>query len=222
MSVELSITVPLSEKEIAGGAKGLGLLQSPFKHLQTPGEVAHHLLTQVKPFAKYSLWIRRKKCSSDIAEIRHWRYMHAVALAEFTNLGLSSESSIVDYYAKQEECWLQQYKLNKFIGVMDIHDLRRQCRQLLLAETNGTSISTAFYINLGMLCERINKTRYVDSHYQQKKRTQRRASAGKKSQGSWHEELGFRAYFDFWIHGRHLSWKEAEVRYPEIIPPIAD
>jgi hypothetical protein len=73
-----------------------------------------------------------------------------------------------------------------------------------------------------MLCERINSTRYVDFYSWQKKRTQRIASKGKKSQGSWHEELGLRAYFDVWIHGRRLSWKEALVRYPEIIPTFTD
>ncbi len=222
MSVELSITVSLSEKEIVGGAKGLGLMQSPFKHLQTPGEIARHLLEQVKPFAKYALGMRRKKCSPYIAEIRYWRSMRAVALAEFTELGLSSEGSIVDYYAEQEAYWLQELKINRFTGLVDIRNLRRQCCDFLLAEASDTSVSPAVYIKLGMLCERINKTRYVDSYYGQKKRTHRLVRAAKKSQGSWHEELGLRVYFDFWVHGRHLSWKEAEVRYPEIIPTITD
>ncbi|RTR40975.1 hypothetical protein EKG38_03435 [Shewanella canadensis] len=105
---------------------------------------------------------------------------------------------------------------------MDIRNLRRQCRELLLAEASDTSVNPAIYINLGALYERINNTRYVDFHSWQKERTQRVASAGKRAQGGWHEELGLRAYFDFWIHGRHLSWKEAEARYSEIIPPIAE
>ena len=220
MSVELSITVPLSEKEIVGGAKGLGLMQSPFKHLQTPGEIARHLLEQVKPFAKYALGMRRKKCSPYIAEIRYWRSMRAVALAEFTEQGLSSEGSIVDYYAEQEAYWLQELKINRFTGLVDIRNLRRQCCDFLLAEASNTSVSPAVYIRLGMLCERINSTRYIDFYSWQKKRTQRVASAGKRVQGSWHEELGQRAYFDFWIHGRHLSWREALEKYSDIIPSI--
>jgi hypothetical protein len=222
VSVDLSILVPLDETEIAESAIGIGLLQLPFKHLQTPGEIAHHLLKQVKPFAKYALGMRQKKCRTHITEIRYWRSKRAFALAEFTNLGLSSENSIVDYYAEQEAYWLQKLQVINVRHISDIRRLRRQCRQLLLAETNGTSINPAFYFNLGMLCEQINKTRYVDSYYGKKKRTQRVASKGKRAQGGWHEELGLRAYFDFWIHGRRLSWKAAEARYPEIILPIVD
>ena len=220
MSVELSIKVPLSEKEIAGGVKGLGLLQMPHKYLQMPGEIAHHLLEQVKPFAKYALGMRQKKCRTCIAEIRHWRSMRAVALAEFSEQGLPSEASIVDYYAEQEAYWLQELKINRFTGLVDIRNLRRQCYDFLLVEASNTSVNPAVYIRLGMLCERINSTRYIDFYSWQKKRTQRVASAGKRIQGSWHEELGLRAYFDIWIHGRHLSWREALEKYPDIIPSI--
>jgi len=222
VSVDLSILVPLDEREIAEGAIGIGLLQLPFKHLQTPGEIALHLLKQVKPFAKYALGMRQKKCRICIAEIRHWRSKRAAALAEFAEQNLPSEGSIVDYYAEQETYWLQELKTSKFTGLVDIRNLRRQCRELLQAEASDSSASPAVYFNLGALCERINNTRYIDSYSWQKKRTHRLVRSAKKSQGSWHEELGQRAYFDYWSHGRHLSWKEAEARYPEIVPPIED
>ncbi len=220
MSVDLSILVPLDEREIAEGAIGIGLLQLSFKYLQTPGEIALHLLEQVKPFAKYALGMRQKKCRACIAEIRSWRSKSAVALVEFAEQGLSSEASIVDYYAEQEAYWLQELKTSKFTGLVDIRNLRRQCRELLLAEASDTSVSPAVYFNLGSLCERINSTRYIDFYSWQKERTQRVASAGKRALGGWHEELGQRAYFDFWIHGQHLSWKEALEKYSDIIPPI--
>lgn len=222
MSVELSIKVPLSEEDIAAGVTGIGLLQLEFKYLEAPGEIAQHLLKQVTPFAKYALGMRQKKCRTCITEIRHWRSMRAIALAEFSQQGLSSESCIVDYYTEQETYWLQELKTSKFTGLVDIRNLRRQCRELLLVETSDTSISPAVYFNLGALCGRINSTHYVDSYSWQKKRTHQRVRAAKKSQGSWHEELGQRAYYDYWSHGRHLSWKEAEAKYPEIIPPIED
>ncbi|RTR34761.1 hypothetical protein EKG39_03630 [Shewanella atlantica] len=192
----------------------------PFKYLQTPGEIAQHLLEQVKPFAKYALGMRQKKCRTCIAEIRHWRSKRTAALAEFAEQGLSSETSIVDYYAEQEAYWIQELVTSKFTGLLDIRNLRRQCRELLLAEASDTSVSPDVYFNLGALCERLNSTRYIDFYSWQKERTQRVASAGKIAQGGWHEELGLRAYFDFWIHGQHLSWREALEKYSDIIPPI--
>lgn len=216
MQNKLTNYVPLSAAETEVGVTGVGLLQVPFKRLGLGKELAQHLLNNLTVHTKYAYKMRARLIKPIILEIRDLKNLHAQACAELVKLGLPEDGSITDYYKQLLEERIAHGKLIWRYSLFSIRQLRAECEKMLSSTLSSDDTAKAFYI--GQLCAEIENARYF--YFYQEHEPKLKAKYGKinKAKGQWQAELGWRLYFDYWIHGKKIVRRDIAIIYIGILP----
>lgn len=216
MSDRLSNWVPLSTAETESGITGAGLLQVPFKRLGVGPELAQHLLNNLTVHTKYAYKMRARLIKPIILEIRDLKNLHAQACAELVKLGLPEDGSITDYYKQLLEERIAHGKLIWRYSLFSIRQLRAECEKMLSSTLSSDDTAKAFHI--GQLCAEIENARYFYFHQENEPKIKAKYGKVNKAKGQWRAELGWRLYFDHWIHGRKIARELVRKKYTEILP----
>lgn len=218
MESRFSNWVPLTEAEINSGITGPGLLELPFKKLGLGKELAQQLLVDVEVHARYAYKMRKRLLKPLIEDVRQFRLIYAEACDELKKLGLPEQGSVAEYYSKQIKERICQARLVWWQSLHPIRLLRKECKKILASGSHHYESDTAMAFSLGQLCSEIENARYFYFYQEQQITTKIKYGAKNSAKGQWRGELGWRLYFDYWMHGKKVERDLVGKKYSEILP----
>lgn len=218
MADKLSNWAPLSASDIEAGLTGTGLLKLPFKRIGLGKELAQQLLNDAVLHAKYAYKMRARLIKPLTAEIRQLKRVHSEACVELEKLDLTVQGSIADYYVQQLEERISKAKLVWWQSLHPIRLLRKECKKILASGPHHYESDTAMAFSLGQFCSEIENARFFYFYQEQQIRTKIKYGAKNSAKGQWRGELGWRLYFDYWIHGKTIERRDIVKKYSDLLP----
>lgn len=217
MEHRFSNWVSLTEAEIKSGITGEGLLELPFKKLGLGKELAQQLLNDVVVHARYAYKMRKRLIKPLIEDVRQLRLIYAEACDELKKLGLPEQGSVAEYYFEQIKERISQARLVWWQSLHPIRLLRKECKKILDSSQHHYD-DTAMAFTLGQICSQIENARFLYFYQEQKIKPKAKYGAKNAAKGLWRAELGWRLYFDYWIHGKKVERDWVGKKYSEILP----
>lgn len=210
--------VSLSDSEKASGIQGIGLLNLSYKSLPIGKELAQHLLTQLRPHLKFAYAMRARLIKPHIEDARYYKRIRAEACSELAKIGMSDTSCIVEFYTQQVQASLATINLLKRSTLFAVRNLQATCKQILAQPESQIVSDSALAFQLGQQCAHIENSRFVYFHEEHKLKSKAKYGRDKMIKSQWQAEIGWRLYFDYWIHGKSLLREKVEKKYSSLLP----